>query len=103
MPTWLRRHCEASARGGYERPGREPILEVGGELCRRRLHGGCYARLGYVQAKQQLDSLTTGAELLESRMQGQSPRRIEELVKIFIRATEMETGFWDMGLRGSSA
>jgi len=28
----------------------------------------------------------------------QSPHRIEELVSIFIRATQLETGFWNMGI-----
>jgi hydroxymethylpyrimidine/phosphomethylpyrimidine kinase len=27
-----------------------------------------------------------------------SPSRIEELVRIFIRATELEISFWDMGM-----
>ena len=27
-----------------------------------------------------------------------SPSRMEELIKIFIRATELEIRFWDMGL-----
>lgn len=27
-----------------------------------------------------------------------SPSRVEELINIFIRATELEIGFWDMGL-----
>jgi thiaminase len=30
-----------------------------------------------------------------------SPSRLEELVGIFIRATELEIGFWDMGLEGN--
>lgn len=29
-----------------------------------------------------------------------SPSRLEELIKIFVRATELEIGFWDMGLGG---
>jgi thiaminase len=29
-----------------------------------------------------------------------SPSRLEELVAIFKRATELEIGFWDMGLDG---
>ncbi|KAH8821525.1 thiamine biosynthesis protein-like protein (Thi-4) [Xylogone sp. PMI_703] len=36
-------------------------------------------------------------ELIEKHMVQQSPSRIEELVKIFIHATNMERGFWDMG------
>lgn len=31
-------------------------------------------------------------------MQKVSPSRLEELVTIFKRATELEIGFWDMGL-----
>jgi hydroxymethylpyrimidine/phosphomethylpyrimidine kinase len=36
-------------------------------------------------------------ELIEKFASLQSPNRIEELVKIFIQATKMETGFWTMG------
>jgi thiaminase len=35
--------------------------------------------------------------LLDKHAQNISPNRLEELVKIFIHATNMETGFWDMG------
>lgn len=31
-------------------------------------------------------------------MQDVSPSRMEELIKIFVRATELEVRFWDMGL-----
>lgn len=31
----------------------------------------------------------------------QSPARIEELVRIFIRATEMEVQFWNFGAHSS--
>lgn len=44
--------------------------------------------------------LTSIIELLERHMHKVSPSRLEELVKIFIRATELEIGFWDMGLSG---
>ncbi|KAF7192336.1 putative hydroxymethylpyrimidine/phosphomethylpyrimidine kinase 2 [Pseudocercospora fuligena] len=37
-----------------------------------------------------------GCELIEKHAFKQSPYRIEELVKIFIHATKMETGFWEM-------
>lgn len=37
-------------------------------------------------------------ELLETHMRKVSPSRVEELIKIFIRATELECSFWDMGL-----
>jgi thiaminase len=33
--------------------------------------------------------------LIESSICKQSPSRIEELVKIFLRATELEVQFWD--------
>lgn len=51
-----------------------------------------YVADDYVQA------VETGQELLEREMPKQSPARIEELVGIFVRATELEIGFWDMGL-----
>jgi thiaminase len=38
--------------------------------------------------------------LLEEHMRKVSPSRMEDLVRIFIRATELEIGFWDMGLKG---
>lgn len=34
-------------------------------------------------------------------MQLVSPSRMDELIKIFVRATELEIRFWDMGLDGS--
>jgi hydroxymethylpyrimidine/phosphomethylpyrimidine kinase / thiaminase len=37
------------------------------------------------------------AALIESSISTQSPARIGELVKIFVRATEMEIQFWDFG------
>lgn len=37
-------------------------------------------------------------ELLEEHMHQVSPSRMEELIRIFIRATELEIRFWDMGL-----
>ncbi|RDW85189.1 hypothetical protein BP6252_02779 [Coleophoma cylindrospora] len=43
------------------------------------------------------EAVTLGIELLDKHAQKQSPSRIEELVKIFIHATNMETGFWNMG------
>ncbi|KAG5981799.1 hypothetical protein E4U55_002552 [Claviceps digitariae] len=42
------------------------------------------------------EAVKLGSELLEKHMQLQSPTRIEELVKIFIHATRMELGFWEM-------
>lgn len=38
----------------------------------------------------------TFAESIEKHAFKQSPYRVEELVKIFIHATKMETGFWEM-------
>ncbi|KAG4027765.1 hypothetical protein MFRU_027g00580 [Monilinia fructicola] len=43
------------------------------------------------------EAVKVGSALLEKHAVLQSPHRIEELVKIFIHATKMETGFWDMG------
>ncbi|KAI1636675.1 hypothetical protein F4809DRAFT_650338 [Biscogniauxia mediterranea] len=44
----------------------------------------------YVQAVQ------TGSALMERNAVLHSPTRIEELVKVFIHATKMEIGFWEM-------
>ncbi|KAJ4424111.1 trifunctional hydroxymethylpyrimidine kinase/phosphomethylpyrimidine kinase/thiaminase [Gnomoniopsis sp. IMI 355080] len=49
-----------------------------------------YVADDYVQA------VKTGSDLLERNAVLQSPSRIEELVKIFIHATKMEIGFWEM-------
>ncbi|KAI0195109.1 Phosphomethylpyrimidine kinase-domain-containing protein [Xylaria flabelliformis] len=49
-----------------------------------------YVADDYVQAVQ------TGCELIERNAILYSPSRIEELVKIFIHATKMEIGFWEM-------
>ncbi|OAA41030.1 Phosphomethylpyrimidine kinase type-1 [Metarhizium rileyi] len=49
-----------------------------------------YAADGYKRA------VRLGTELLEKHIRLQSPSRIEELVGIFIHATKMETGFWEM-------
>ncbi|KAJ5044936.1 trifunctional hydroxymethylpyrimidine kinase/phosphomethylpyrimidine kinase/thiaminase [Penicillium rubens] len=43
-----------------------------------------------------------GSALLEDHMQHVSPSRMEELIKIFVRATELEIRFWDMGLGGKA-
>ncbi|EEH20643.2 phosphomethylpyrimidine kinase [Paracoccidioides brasiliensis Pb03] len=45
-------------------------------------------------------AVETGSALLEKRMRDVSPSRVEELIKIFIRITELEISFWDMGLKG---
>jgi hydroxymethylpyrimidine/phosphomethylpyrimidine kinase len=42
------------------------------------------------------EAVRLGSELLEKYAVLQSPSRIEELVKIFIHATKMEIGFWEM-------
>lgn len=49
-----------------------------------------YVAEDYVQAVQ------TGSALMEKNAVLQSPTRIEEFVKIFIHATKMEIGFWEM-------
>ncbi|CAG8955247.1 hypothetical protein HYFRA_00011229 [Hymenoscyphus fraxineus] len=43
------------------------------------------------------EAVRIGSDLLERHLVLQSPSRVEELVKIFVHATKMETGFWDMG------
>jgi len=48
-------------------------------------------------AEDYTEAVNVGSALLERHAVLQSPSRIEELVKIFIHATNMETGFWDMG------
>lgn len=45
----------------------------------------------------------TSIELLEQNMQKVSPSRMEELIQIFVRATELEIRFWDMGLSEQKA
>ncbi|KAL1301808.1 hypothetical protein AAFC00_005999 [Neodothiora populina] len=44
------------------------------------------------------EAVIKGCALVEAHAGNQSPQRIEELVKIFIHATRMEAGFWEMGL-----
>ncbi|KAF2263735.1 hypothetical protein CC78DRAFT_544684 [Lojkania enalia] len=56
-----------------------------------------YVADDYVQA------MKTGRDLIEKNATKQSLSRIDELAHIFIHATKMETGFWDMGLRGADA
>ncbi|KAK2740212.1 DNA-directed DNA polymerase alpha catalytic subunit pol1 [Myotisia sp. PD_48] len=43
-----------------------------------------------------------GAALIEKHIAEVSPSRLEELIRIFVRTTELEIGFWDMGLAGAS-
>ncbi|KAI9846499.1 MAG: hypothetical protein M1837_003919 [Sclerophora amabilis] len=48
-------------------------------------------------AEDYTNAVKIGSAMLENKALKQSPSRIEELVKIFVQATQMETGFWDMG------
>ncbi|KAF2133320.1 hypothetical protein P153DRAFT_372957 [Dothidotthia symphoricarpi CBS 119687] len=45
-----------------------------------------------------LDAITRGSDLIEEHAMKLSVSRVEELAKIFVHATNMERGFWDMGL-----
>ncbi|KAK0099872.1 hypothetical protein ONS95_013301 [Cadophora gregata] len=82
-----------------------PCLIGYGEIA-KRLHadpgtkrdGNIYGKWieNYV-ADDYVEAVKVGSALLERNAVLQSPHRIEELVKIFIHATKMETGFWDMG------
>ncbi|RAH40530.1 DNA-directed DNA polymerase alpha catalytic subunit POL1 [Aspergillus brunneoviolaceus CBS 621.78] len=49
------------------------------------------------------EAVRLGSELLEKHMREVSPSRMEELIKIFVRATELEIRFWDMGLGGGES
>ncbi|KAK9639530.1 trifunctional hydroxymethylpyrimidine kinase/phosphomethylpyrimidine kinase/thiaminase [Aspergillus fumigatus] len=49
-------------------------------------------------AEDYTEAVRLGSELLETHIRQVSPSRMEELIKIFIRATELEISFWDMGL-----
>ncbi|KAI2630528.1 Phosphomethylpyrimidine kinase-domain-containing protein [Xylaria nigripes] len=51
--------------------------------------------LNYV-ADDYVQAVNTGRELMERNAVLHSPHRIDELVKIFIHATKMEIGFWEM-------
>lgn len=44
-----------------------------------------------------VEAVNVGRALLERNAVLQSPSRIEDLIQIFIHATNMETGFWTMG------
>ncbi|KAJ5081697.1 hypothetical protein NUU61_009961 [Penicillium alfredii] len=54
-------------------------------------------------AEDYTEAVRLGSALLEEHMQQVSPSRMEELIRIFIRATELEISFWDMGLGGNGA
>ncbi|PON23681.1 hypothetical protein TGAM01_v207327 [Trichoderma gamsii] len=43
-----------------------------------------------------VEAVRLGSELIEKNIRLQSPSRIEELIKIFVHATKMEIGFWEM-------
>ncbi|KAH9877532.1 hypothetical protein IAQ61_002899 [Plenodomus lingam] len=45
------------------------------------------------------EAMMRGSDLIEKHAAKLSPSRVEELAQIFIHATNMERGFWDMGLR----
>lgn len=44
-----------------------------------------------------LHEFNLNKDLVEKNAVLQSPHRVEELVRIFIEATKLEKGFWDMG------
>ncbi|KAH5387384.1 hypothetical protein HBI33_065030 [Parastagonospora nodorum] len=46
-----------------------------------------------------MDAMVRGSDLIEEHAGKQSLARVEELARIFIHATNMERGFWDMGLK----
>ncbi|KAJ9620332.1 trifunctional hydroxymethylpyrimidine kinase/phosphomethylpyrimidine kinase/thiaminase [Knufia peltigerae] len=46
-------------------------------------------------AEDYLQAVRAGRDLIERHMTKQSPERINELIDIFVRATEMEVKFWD--------
>ncbi|KAH6616302.1 Phosphomethylpyrimidine kinase-domain-containing protein [Boeremia exigua] len=46
-----------------------------------------------------VEAMARGSALIEEHASKQSVARIDELAKIFIHATNMERGFWDMGMR----
>ncbi|KAI0901791.1 Phosphomethylpyrimidine kinase-domain-containing protein [Annulohypoxylon nitens] len=64
---------------------------------RTKMEGNTYWKwiLNYV-AEDYVQAVKTGSDLMEKNAVLQSPTRIEELVKIFIHATKMEIGFWEM-------
>ncbi|KAF2033726.1 hypothetical protein EK21DRAFT_108854 [Setomelanomma holmii] len=54
--------------------------------------------LQYV-GQEYVDAMMRGSDLVEEHAGKQSVSRVEELAQIFIHATNMERGFWDMSLR----
>lgn len=55
-------------------------------------------RMFYVLIEPLMADFGNVLELLETHMRKVSPGRVEELVQIFIKATDLECSFWDMGL-----
>ncbi|EXJ91223.1 hypothetical protein A1O1_04333 [Capronia coronata CBS 617.96] len=41
------------------------------------------------------EAITVGRDMIETHIAKQSPSRVQELIAIFVRATEMEVRFWD--------
>ncbi|KAI1847795.1 hypothetical protein JX265_009223 [Neoarthrinium moseri] len=64
---------------------------------RTKTEGNTYWKwiLNYV-ADDYVEAVRTGRALMERHAALQSPSRVEELVKIFVHATKMEIGFWEM-------
>ncbi|KAK4570334.1 trifunctional hydroxymethylpyrimidine kinase/phosphomethylpyrimidine kinase/thiaminase [Recurvomyces mirabilis] len=50
-------------------------------------------------AEDYTSAIEKGCALIEKHAVKQSPSRIEDLVSIFVHATKMEIGFWEMGAR----
>jgi len=53
--------------------------------------------------KEYTEAMARGSALIEEHAGKQSVARIDELAQIFIHATNMERGFWDMGMRAGGA
>jgi hydroxymethylpyrimidine/phosphomethylpyrimidine kinase len=49
-------------------------------------------------AEDYVEAVRLGRELVEKEARKISVHRVEELVEIFIMGTQLETGFWDMGM-----
>ena len=49
------------------------------------------------------NSVIKGREYLENKARGIGPDRLEKLVDIFLHATRMERGFWEMGVGRAEA
>lgn len=85
-----------------------PCLIGYGEIAKRLFNDPKTKREGNVYwkwiqnyvAEDYVEAVQLGSALLEKEVILQSPSRIEKLVNIFVHATNMETGFWDMGAGG---